>query len=78
MHHVPDDNIEMFRVRRLLDGGTRASRLIRLVDIWRPVELVPRFGKTCPLHWTAENSVELAKEFYVNCFTDKETYQTVF
>ena len=77
--HVPDDYIEMFRVvRSLHSDGKRKGLIIRLTDIWRPVELIPRFGKKCPVGWTSSNAVELADHFYVNCFSDKEAYQSIY
>lgn len=77
--HVPDDGVEMFRVvRSLHSNGKRKGLIIKLTDIWRPVELIPRFGKKCPLHWTSSDAVELAEQFYVNCFSDKESYQSIY
>lgn len=77
--HVPDDGIEMFRVIRSLHrSGERKGLIIKLTDIWRPVELVPRFGKRCPANWTSSNAVELVEQFYVNCFSDKEAYQSIY
>lgn len=77
--HVPDDGIEMFRVvRSLCSNGNRKGLVIKLTDIWRPVELIPRFGKKCPQHWTSSDAVELAEQFYVNCFSDKESYQSIY
>ncbi len=78
--HVPDDNIEMFRFVRDLDPEdlSRRGTIIRLLDIWRPIDVIPKFGEACPEEWTQDNSVELASEFYVNSFGDKETYQAVY
>lgn len=77
--HVPDDDIEMFRVTRSLQhNGNRKGLIIKLTDIWRPVELVPRFGTRCPSRWTASDAVELAEHFYVNCFSDKDAYQSIY
>lgn len=77
--HVPDDNLEMFRlVRDMKPGNLRCGIIIKLQDIWRPIDVIPRFGEECPDDWTRDNSVELADEFYVNSFADKETYQSVF
>ncbi len=77
--HVPDDNIEMYRVCRVFNNdGTRAGMVIKVTDIWRHVELIPKFGARCPSHWDSKNAVELATEFYVNNFADKEVYQAVF
>lgn len=78
-HQVPDDNVEMYRiVRKLSREGERIGGVIRLVDIWRPVQLIPVFGKKCPENWDCNTAVELASEFYVNSFWDKETYQAVY
>lgn len=78
--HVPDDNIEMFRLIRDIKpaDGSRRGRIIRLVDIWRPIDVIPSFGEECPEEWNRDNAVELATEFYVNSFADKETYQSVY
>ncbi len=78
VRHKPDDDAQMFRFCRDLNADkSRKARLIRLTDIWRPIELVPVFGKRCPSNWSSSNAVELAEEFYANSFTDKETYQYV-
>lgn len=78
-NHVPDDIIEMFRViRKVSRDGERIGGIIRLTDIWRPIQLIPVFGKKCDDRWDSNSAVELSKEFYVNCFWDKETYQAVY
>ncbi len=47
--HVTDDNIEMFHVCRCYTGNRRrVGRIVRLTDIWRPIELIPVFGKAMP------------------------------
>ncbi|KAL5536493.1 hypothetical protein ACEPAF_315 [Sanghuangporus sanghuang] len=75
----PDAGTEMFRVRRrCLRGGERVGTVVALKDIWRPVELVPRFGKRCPPEWTCDTAVEEAEEFHINPFCDKITYQHVY
>lgn len=77
--HVPVDDIEMYKiVRSTRTDGSRRGLIVRLTDMWRPVEVVPNFGKECPKEWTASTSVELAKEFYVNSFSDKETFQNIY
>lgn len=76
---VPVDHVEMYKiVRSTRADGSRRGLIIRLTDIWRPVEVVPVFGKQCPPEWKANNSVELAKEFYVNNFSDKEIFQNIY
>lgn len=74
----PEHHINMFRVVRCIRNGTRKGLVVKLTDIWRPVELVPVFGRECPAAWTTENAIELAQEFYVNPFSEKEAYQSVY
>lgn len=74
-----DANIKMYRLEReLYSDRTRKGLVVLLKDIWRPVELVPRFGKECNTGWTCDTAVEEAKEFYLNCFSDKATYIEVY
>ena len=74
-----DPDIRLYRlVRELRSDRTRKGLVIPLTDIWRPVELVPRFGNQCDKDWTCDTAVELSKEFYLNCFADKATYIEVY
>lgn len=82
--HVPDKNIGLYRVRHLMNrdrlrpGEPEAVHVVaKLTDIWRPVELVPSFGKQCPINWTADTAVELSEDFYLNTFSDKDVYQAI-
>ncbi len=79
MAHVPDKDIELFRVkRRYLPDKKREARIVPLTDIWRAIELVPLFGEACPQSWNTTNAIETAKEFFVNSFLDKDTYHCVY
>ena len=75
----PDPVINMYRLVRVVDSKKRRKgAFIRLERIWCLVELVPRFGKECPIDWTCDNAVERASEFYLNCFFDLSTYMEVY
>lgn len=71
---VPDDNhFEMYQVIHSLNfNGTRKGVVNSLQDAWQSVELIPVFAKACPLEWTCDDSLELATQFYPNCFSDKD------
>ena len=74
-----DPGIHMYRVSRdLRSDRTRKGLVVPLTDIWRPVELIPKFGCKCDITWTCDTAVEHAKEFYLNCFADKPTYIEVY
>ena len=83
--HVPTGAYKMYEVVRKFRATTssagekeRKGEIIKLTDIWRPVQLVPKFGHKCPAEWTCDTAVEEAERFLVNCFLDKETYQSVY
>ncbi len=47
-----DKAVGMICLKRcFLANRHRESRIVRLLDIWRPVEVVPVFGKSCPDTW---------------------------
>ena len=74
-----DAGINMYRlIRDLRNGNTRGGLIVPLNQVWRPVELIPRFGRRCNRDWTCDSAVELAKDFYLNCFSDKSTYIEVY
>lgn len=70
---------KMFRIeRKLRPDGSRMGAIVPLTDIWSMVTLIPVFGKKCPEEWTCDNAVELAKQFRVNNFACKQTYQRLY
>ena len=74
-----DPDIQLYRlVRDLRSDRTRKGLIVPLTDIWRPVELIPRFGEKVSKDWTCDTAVELSKELYLNCFADKPTYLEVY
>ena len=78
IEQIHDEDIKMFRVVRCKRKDRRVGYVIPLTDIWRPIELIPAFGEECNSRWTSHSAVEEAKEFFVNCFSDKEVYQSVW
>lgn len=74
-----DPDIQMYRVvRDLRSDRTRKGLIVALSDIWRPVELIPRFGEKCNIEWNCNSAVELSKEFYLNCFMDGPSYMEIY
>ena len=75
----PDPNILMYRFKRdLRSNGTRKGLVFPLEDIWRRVEMIPKFGKVCNTGWTCDTAVEEAQELYLNCFADAASYIEVY
>ena len=76
---LADSDIKMYKLVRDLRGDrTRKGLIVPLTSIWRSVELIPKFGKSCNRDWTCDTAVESSKEFYLNCFADKPTYIEIY
>ena len=77
---MADPDVNMFRFVRTYPrgGNTRRGLIAPLSRVWRPVELIPKFNKECDKAWTCDSAVELATEFFLNCFSDKPTYMEVY
>lgn len=77
--HVPDEGIEMYRMKRAYRAdGSRLAEIVELPELWRPVELIANYGEACDIRWTKDTSTELADELWVNCFHNKESYQSTY
>lgn len=77
--HITVKDIDMFRViRSLRPDKSRRGAIIELSDIWRPIQLVPVFEGACPADWTCDSAVESADSLYVNSFSEKPVYQSVY
>ena len=74
-----EPGINMYGVtREYRSNNMRKGLIVPLDRIWRPVELIPKFYNHCNESWTYDSAVELSKEFYLNCFSDKATYIEVY
>ncbi|KAH8997724.1 hypothetical protein EDB86DRAFT_3064262 [Lactarius hatsudake] len=81
---LEEQDVDMYLLRRqfrsqVLGNGTRMRMgdIIPLTDIAHTVDLVPVYGAQKNPKITAENSLDLPTEFYLNCFSDKEIYHTL-
>lgn len=69
----------MYRISRALnDNGTRSAMVVELENIRRSIHLFPQFGPQVPREWSSEKVLEQATNFFVNSFTDRHVYGTVF
>ncbi|KAH9011301.1 hypothetical protein EDB84DRAFT_1590710 [Lactarius hengduanensis] len=81
---LEEENVDMYLLRRqfrsqVVGNGTRMCMgdIIPLTDIAHTVDLVPVYGAQKNPEITAKNSLDLPTNFYLNCFSDKETYHTL-
>ena len=74
-----DADVNMFSfIRTFRSNNTRRGLVVPLNRVWRPVEVIPKFKGECDRAWTCDSAVESAREFYLNCFSDKPTYMEVY
>ena len=76
-------HVGMYTVQRMFldnpDGSaSRMGAIISLLDVIHAVELIPKYGVAARRDATSEISLELYDEFYMNNFTDKEWYYTMY
>ena len=66
--------IDLCRVKQAFQSdNSRKGLIIPLLHIWRPVQLIPDFGRVCNPKWTCDSAVELASTFVVDnyfCLSD--------
>ena len=72
----------MYRVSRLYNpaskGGQRKASIVPISLIRESIHLFPKFGAVAPADWRSSNVLEVAPAFYVNPFSDRFVYSTVF
>lgn len=76
--YKPAPVVDMFLLNRHFRGnGTRMGDIYPLTSVREVVDLVPQFGKTMDRHLNCNNSLELPTNFYLNHFSDKETFHAI-
>ncbi|KAF7985012.1 hypothetical protein HWV62_10006 [Athelia sp. TMB] len=74
----PEPGIDMFVVEHhVRANGDRMGDVFVLTDIREILELVPRFGEAIPDNIDCNNSLEKIDSFYINNFSDKETFHSI-
>ncbi|KAG1832346.1 hypothetical protein F4604DRAFT_1606038 [Suillus subluteus] len=75
---TPAPVADMFSVqRRIRSNHDPSGDMVPLSSVRQVIELIPKFGQEVPLSMNCTNSLQLAREFYVNNFADKETFHAI-
>ncbi|KAJ6537053.1 hypothetical protein B0H19DRAFT_1382817 [Mycena capillaripes] len=74
----PEPHHLMYKVKRSLKDGDRMASIVPVANIRRSVHLFPKFGPVAPPHWTSANVLEECPTFFVNCFSDRHIYTTLY
>lgn len=76
--YLPEPGIDMFVVEHhLRANGDRMGDIFKLEDIREILELVPCFGEIMREGINCNNSLEMMESYYINNFSDKETFHAV-
>ncbi|KAH9010197.1 hypothetical protein EDB83DRAFT_2508909 [Lactarius deliciosus] len=70
----PNANQLMYRVSRLMQNGHRRASIIPVSLIISSIHLFPHFSRHIPPEWNTYSVLELCHTFYVNPFSDRDTY----
>ncbi|KIJ67367.1 hypothetical protein HYDPIDRAFT_84908 [Hydnomerulius pinastri MD-312] len=74
----PEPNHGMYKVTRSIVNGARMAGIVPVSNIRRSIHLIPKFGAVAPRDWTSSNVLERCNTFFVNSFTDRHAYRTIF
>ena len=74
----PGKDHGFYKISRRVINGQQCSSVIPITLIRQSIHLVPAFGSMVPVEWTSSNVLDTATHFYVNSFSDRFSYSTIF
>ncbi|KAI0331515.1 hypothetical protein GY45DRAFT_1248736, partial [Cubamyces sp. BRFM 1775] len=72
---VPHPDYGLYKVTHCIRRGTRLASIIPVDSMKCSCHLYPDFGTAVPQEWTSSNVLDRCSTFYVNVFTDHNTYK---
>ncbi|EIW74923.1 hypothetical protein CONPUDRAFT_93688 [Coniophora puteana RWD-64-598 SS2] len=75
---TPDRHHGLYPVRPEVRNGEHLVSIIPVSSIARSVHLFPKFGPVAPRDWSSSNVLDLCPSFFVNPFTDRHAYMSLF
>ena len=73
---TPEPKHLMYKVSRSMQGGRRSASVIPVNSIVGSVHLLPRFGPALPHDWNSFTVLEKCPTFYINPFTNVDSYMS--
>ena len=70
----PSNHMHLLKRAKRTTDNSRLGDVLSLTAIRMPIELVPYYDKSADSRLTCYNSMELSTKFWLNRFSDKETY----
>ncbi|KAI6104851.1 hypothetical protein EDD16DRAFT_1736785 [Pisolithus croceorrhizus] len=80
---IDQPDVAMYTVERMFNDGpegsrTRVGAIVPLLDVIHAVELIPNYGVAANREVTSQTCQEVYDKFFLNNFTDKEWYYTMY
>ncbi|KAH7904364.1 hypothetical protein BJ138DRAFT_1019234, partial [Hygrophoropsis aurantiaca] len=76
--NTPESTHGMYKISRSFRNGERLAGIVPVSNIRRSVHLIPKFGPVAPREWTSSTVLDMCNIFYVNNFTDRHAYLTIY
>ncbi|KAF9222828.1 hypothetical protein BS17DRAFT_836007 [Gyrodon lividus] len=75
---IPTPKIDIFLVHHCLRSNKLPlGDIIPMDSVCQVVQLIPKFGAAALLEMTCDNCLDIARQFYINSFADKETFHAI-
>ncbi|KIJ64931.1 hypothetical protein HYDPIDRAFT_28277 [Hydnomerulius pinastri MD-312] len=74
----PERHHGMYKISRATRNGERQASIVPLTNIRRSVHLIPKFGTVAPREWSSSNVLDKCSTFFMNPFSDRHAYLTLF
>ncbi|KAL0567675.1 hypothetical protein V5O48_014322 [Marasmius crinis-equi] len=76
----PDPVHGLYKINHSVDSssGYRDASVVPVAYFQRSVHLYPKFGPVVPPNWTSSTVLDDASVFYVNSFSDRHAYYTIY
>ena len=75
---TPGRHHELYKVSRHHINGIQQTSIVPVQLIRQSVHLIPDFGASAPPEWKSSSVLEQCSSFYVNSFSDRFQYSTIF
>ncbi|KAI0683940.1 hypothetical protein BC835DRAFT_1515409 [Cytidiella melzeri] len=75
----PEADHLLYKISPLVDDrGDPICSIVAVKDIRQSAHLFPKFGPSAPSEWTSSNVLDLCQTFYINSFSNKFMYWTMY
>ena len=74
----PGRSHRMYKISRSKKQGKQQASIIPIELVRQSAHLIPSFGPIAPPDWRSSSVLEQCSEFYVNSFSDRFSYCTLY